>query len=56
MIMHYVVNNLDKKDRIKIISYIIRTFGVDFLSHELYIDDIEILRSLTPILEKLLKK
>ncbi len=56
MIMYYVVNNFDKKDRMKAIRDIIRTFGIDFLDHELDTGDRESLRSLTPILEKRLNK
>ena len=56
MIMHYVVNNFEKKSRMKAIRDIIRTFGVDFLSHELEPEDREVVRSLNSILEKQLKK
>lgn len=56
LIMYYVVDNFNKEDRMKAIHEIIRTFGVDFLSHELKHEEREALRSLAPILEKQLNK
>lgn len=56
LMMHYVVDNFKKEDRMNVIHSIIRTFGIDFLSHELEQDDREVLRSLAVILEKQLKK
>lgn len=51
MLMHYIVENFKKEDRMKAIYNVIRTFGIDFLTSELNTEDLKTVRSLAQIIK-----